>query len=84
MTKVKRLLSEEEDRLLSELRSLPNSIVPEAISAAVEVVKGYREKDIACYSRGEKSMYEFMVENFGEKTVDEQDDVAEQYLIEFN
>lgn len=85
MAKIKRLLSEEEDKLLSELRSLESSIVQEAISAAVEVVKDYREKDTAFYSRGEQSMNEFMVENFGEKTVDEQgDDDAEIYFIDFN
>lgn len=85
MAKIKRLLSEEEDRLLSELRNLQSSIVQEAISAAVEVVKDYREKDVAYFTRGEMSMNEFMVENFGERTVDEQgDDAGEIYLIDFN
>lgn len=85
MAKIKRLLSEEEDRLLSELRSLQSGITQEAISAAVEAVKDYKGKDVAYFTRGEQSMNEFMVENFGEKTVDEQgDDDAEIYFIDFN
>lgn len=85
MAKIKRLLSEEEDKLLCELRNLHSSITKEAISAAVEVVKDYREKDVAYFTRGEQSMNEFMVENFGERAVDEQgDDSAEIYLIDFN
>lgn len=86
MAKVKRYLTEQEDKLLSELRSLQKgSITQNAIDAAVQAVREQRGIDTAVYARPAQSIEDFMRETFGSGASDEYDGApADMVMIDFN
>lgn len=89
MAKLKRYITEQEDRLLSSLRAVSKGeITSSAVDTAVNAVKADRPLDTATYALPEgQSINDFMSETFGMiaeqlDTVD--DEPSQMVLIDFN
>lgn len=89
MAKVKKYITENEDRLLSSLRAISKGdITSDAVDTAVRAVKAERPLDTAVYSLNSgQSIEDFMLENFGtsaELFNANDDEPSQILLIDFN
>lgn len=92
MAKLKRYITEQEDRLLSTLRAISKGdITSVAVDTAVSAVKAERPLDTALYSLDDgQNVENFMLENFGMSAElfnvndNDNDEPSQMVLIDFN
>ncbi len=85
MPKVKRYISEQEDRLISAIRTLTKGdISSEAVDTVIEAVKAQRPLDVATYSLNGQSVEDFTLEMFGSQGENPDDEPTQAIMIDFD